>query len=79
MMVAQVCGFELGDFVHTLWDAHIYLNHLDQVHEQLSRQPYHLPTMKINPDVKSIFDFQYEDFTLENYECHPTIKAEISV
>ena len=79
MMVAQVCWFELGDFVHTLWDAHIYLNHLDQVHEQLSRTPYHLPTMKINPNVKSIFDFQYEDFTLENYECHPTIKWEISV
>ena len=79
MMVAQVCDLQLGEFVHTLWDAHIYLNHLDQIHEQLSRKPYHLPTMKINPNVKSIFDFQYEDFTLENYECHPAIKWEISV
>jgi len=79
MMVAQVCWFELGDFVHTLWDAHIYLNHLDQVKEQLLREPYHLPTMKINPNVKSIFDFKYEDFSLENYECHPAIKWEISV
>ena len=79
MMMAQVCGLQLGEFVHTLWDAHIYLNHLDQIHEQLSRKPYHLPTMKINPNVKSIFEFQYEDFTLENYECHPAIKWEISV
>lgn len=79
MMMAQVCNLQLGEFVHTLWDAHIYLNHLDQIHEQLSRKPYHLPTMKINPNVKSIFDFQYEDFTLENYECHPAIKWEISV
>ncbi len=79
MMMAQVCDLQLGEFVHTLWDAHIYLNHLDQIHEQLSRPPYHLPTMKINPNVKSIFDFQYEDFTLENYECHPAIKWEISV
>lgn len=79
MMMAQVCDLQLGEFVHTLWDAHIYLNHLDQIHEQLSRTPYHLPTMKINPNVKSIFGFQYEDFTLENYECHPAIKWEISV
>lgn len=79
MMMAQVCNLQLGEFVHTLWDAHIYLNHLDQIHEQLSRTPYHLPTMKINPNVKSIFDFKYEDFTLENYECHPAIKWEISV
>ncbi len=79
MMMAQVCDLQLGEFVHTLWDAHIYLNHLDQIHEQLSRTPYHLPTIKINPNVKSIFDFQYEDFTLENYECHPAIKWEISV
>ena len=79
MMMAQVCDLQLGEFVHTLWDAHIYLNHLDQIHEQLSRKPYHLPTMKINPNVKSIFDFQYEDFNLENYECYPTIKWEISV
>lgn len=79
MMMAQVCDLQLGEFVHTLWDAHIYLNHLDQIHKQLSRTPYHLPTMKINPNVKSIFDFKYEDFTLENYECHPAIKWEISV
>lgn len=79
MMVAQVCGFQLGDFVHTIGDAHIYLNHIEQVKLQLSRNPYPLPTMKINPDVKDIFSFKYEDFTLENYQCHPTIKGEISV
>ncbi|MCQ2975098.1 MAG: thymidylate synthase [Bacteroidales bacterium] len=79
MMVAQVCGFQLGEFVHTLGDAHIYLNHIDQVNLQLTRTPYPLPTMKINPNVKNIFDFKYEDFTLENYQCHPTIKGEISV
>ena len=79
MMVAQVCGYKLGDFVHTIGDAHIYLNHIEQVKLQLSRTPYPLPTMKINPDVKDIFSFKYEDFTLENYQCHPTIKGEISV
>ena len=79
MMVAQVCGFQLGDFVHTIGDAHIYLNHIEQVKLQLSRTPYPLPTMKINPDVRDIFSFKYEDFTLENYQCHPTIKGEISV
>ncbi|MCQ2253034.1 MAG: thymidylate synthase [Bacteroidales bacterium] len=79
MMVAQVCGYELGDFVHTIGDAHIYLNHLDQVLLQLSREPYHLPKMRINPDVKDIFSFKYEDFTLEDYQCHPTIKGVISV
>ena len=79
MMVAQVCGFQLGDFVHTIGDAHIYLNHIEQVKLQLSRTPYPLPTMKINPEVKDIFSFKYEDFTLENYQCHPTIKGEISV
>ena len=79
MMVAQVCGYKLGDFVHTIGDAHIYLNHIEQVKLQLSRAPYPLPTMKINPDVKDIFSFKYEDFTLENYQCHPTIKGEISV
>ncbi len=79
MMVAQVCGFELGDFVHTIGDAHIYLNHLEQVNLQLSREPYPLPTMKLNPEVKDIFSFKYEDFTLENYQCHPTIKGAISV
>ena len=79
MMVAQVCGLKPGDFVHTIGDAHIYLNHIEQVKLQLSRAPYPLPTMKINPDVKDIFSFKYEDFTLENYQCHPTIKGEISV
>ncbi len=79
MMVAQVCGFELGDFVHTIGDAHIYLNHLEQVNLQLSREPYPLPTMKLNPEVKDIFSFKYEDFRLENYQCHPTIKGAISV
>lgn len=79
MMVAQVCGYKLGDFVHTIGDAHIYLNHIEQVKLQLSRNPYPLPTMKINPEVKDIFSFKYEDFTLENYQCHPTIKGEISV
>ncbi|MBQ3619338.1 MAG: thymidylate synthase [Bacteroidales bacterium] len=79
MMVAQVCGYKLGDFVHTIGDAHIYLNHIEQVKLQLSRTPYPLPTMKINSEVKDIFSFKYEDFTLENYQCHPTIKGEISV
>lgn len=79
MMVAQVCGYKLGDFVHTIGDAHIYLNHIEQVKLQLSRNPYPLPTMKINPEVKDIFSFKYEDFTLENYQCHPTIKGDISV
>lgn len=79
MMVAQVCGYKPGDFVHTIGDAHIYLNHIEQVKLQLSRNPYPLPTMKINPEVKDIFSFKYEDFTLENYQCHPTIKGEISV
>lgn len=79
MMMAQVCGYKPGVFVHTLGDAHIYLNHLEQVNTQLQRTPYPLPTMRINPDVKDIFSFQYEDFTLENYQCHPTIKGIISV
>ena len=79
MMVAQVCGLKLGDFVHTLGDAHIYSNHMEQVHEQLSRTPRALPTMRINPDVKDIFGFKYEDFTLENYDPYPTIKAAVAV
>lgn len=79
MMVAQVCNLRLGDFVHTLGDAHLYLNHLDQVREQLSRTPRHLPTMRINPDVKDIFGFKFEDFTLENYDPHPAIKAPVAV
>ncbi|NLG82267.1 MAG: thymidylate synthase [Bacilli bacterium] len=79
MMVAHVCGLELGDFVHTLGDCHIYLNHLDQVNLQLTREPKPLPKMLINPEVKSIFDFKYEDFTLVDYDPHPHIKGEVSV
>ncbi|PXY00815.1 thymidylate synthase [Marinifilum breve] len=79
MMMAQVCDLEPGEFVHTLGDAHIYMNHLDQVKLQLTRETKDLPQMKINPDVKSIFDFKYEDFSLENYEAHPHIKGAISV
>lgn len=79
MMMAQVCGLEPGDFVHTFGDAHIYKNHLDQVRLQLSREPRPLPTMRINPEVKDIFSFQYEDFSLENYDPHPHIKGEVSV
>jgi thymidylate synthase len=79
MMVAQVCGLGLGDFVHTLGDAHLYVNHLDQAREQLSREPRSLPAMRINPGVSSIFDFNFSDFTLENYDPHPSIKAPIAV
>ncbi|MCT4602355.1 MAG: thymidylate synthase [Marinifilum sp.] len=79
MMMAQVCDLEPGEFVHTLGDAHIYMNHLEQVKLQLTREPKSLPTMKINPDVKSIFDFKFEDFSLENYEAHPHIKGAISI
>ena len=78
MMMAQVCGLEAGEFVHTTGDTHLYLNHFEQVEEQLSRTPRKLPNMRINPDVKSIFDFKYEDFTLENYDPYPTIKAPMS-
>jgi thymidylate synthase len=79
MMVAQVTGLEPGEFVHTLGDAHLYLNHLDQAREQLTRAPYPLPTMHINPDVRDIFGFAYEDFRLENYQAHPHIKAKVAV
>ena len=79
MMMAQVCGLRPGEFIHTLGDAHIYLNHLDQVHLQLEREPRPLPRMVINPEVTSIFDFRYEDFRIEDYNPHPTIKAPISV
>ena len=79
MMIAQVCDLKLGDFVHTFGDAHIYLNHLDQVKLQLSRETYPLPKMKINESVNDIFSFEYKDFTLENYTAHPHIKGEVSV
>lgn len=79
MMLAQVCNLELGDFVHTIGDAHIYSNHVDQINLQLSRTPFKLPTMKINPDVKDIFSFKYEDFELVGYESHETIKGAVAV
>ena len=79
MMIAQVCGYKPGEFVHSFGDAHIYLNHFDQVNLQLTREPRQLPVMKINPDVKSIFDFKYEDFSLDGYDPHPGIKAPIAV
>lgn len=78
MMIAQECGLRPGDFVHTLGDAHLYLNHADQVAEQLSRTPRPLPTLRLNPAVRSVFDFRYEDFTLENYDPWPAIKAPMS-
>jgi len=79
MMVAQVTGLKPGEFVHSFGDAHLYLNHLEQADEQLSRQPHPLPTMRLNPAVTDLFAFQYEDFTLENYQSHPGIKAPIAV
>jgi thymidylate synthase len=79
MMVAQVCGLQPGDFVHTFGDVHIYLNHLEQVNEQLTRTPRSLPRMIINPEIKNIFDFKYEDFTLEGYDPYPAIKGVVSV
>ena len=78
-MMAQVTGLKAGDFVHTLGDAHIYLNHLEQVRLQLTRDPRPLPQMYINPEVKSIFDFQYEDFELRNYNPHPHIAGKVAV
>ncbi len=78
MMMARECGLEAGEFIHTLGDTHLYLNHLEQVEEQLSRTPRALPTMHLNPDVSSIFDFKYEDFHLEGYEPHPAISAPMS-
>ena len=79
MMVAQVCGLGYGDFIHTFGDAHIYNNHIEQLELQLSREPKPLPTMRLNPEVKNIFDFTYDDFTLGNYEPHPAIKGQVSV
>ncbi|WP_462171190.1 thymidylate synthase [Pseudoalteromonas xiamenensis] len=79
MMIAQVCDLEVGDFVHTFGDAHLYLNHMEQVDEQLSRTPFAKPTMKINPVVKSIFDFKFEDFELVDYQAHPHIKAPVAI
>jgi thymidylate synthase len=79
MMMAQVCNLELGDFVHSFGDVHIYNNHIDQVKLQLSRTPYPLPTMRINPNKKNIEDFEFEDFELENYQCHPHIKGAVAV
>jgi len=79
MMIAQVCGLKPGEFVHTTGDTHIYLNHFNQVREQLSRDPRPLPTMKLNPEIKSIFDFKYEDFELEGYDPWPAIKAPVAV
>lgn len=79
MMIAQVCGYELGEFIHTLGDTHIYHNHFEQVREQLLRTPYKLPKMRINPEVKDINDFKYEDFELVDYKCHEAIKGLVAV
>ncbi len=79
LMIAQVCDLEPGDFIHTLGDAHLYNNHIEQTQLQLSREPRHLPVMKINPEIKDLFDFKFEDFKLENYEPHPHIKAPVAV
>jgi thymidylate synthase len=79
MMVAQVTGLKPGEFIHTFGDAHLYLNHIEQAREQLSRMPYALPVMHINPEVRDIFAFRFEDFRLENYQAHPHIKAEVAV
>ena len=79
LMVAQVCGLEPGEFIHTFGDVHLYSNHLEQAKLQLTRTPYPLPVMKLNPEVKDIFAFQFEDFTLENYQSHPAIKAPVAV
>ena len=79
LMIAQVCGFRTGEFVHTFGDTHLYLNHLEQAREQLARTPRRLPVMRLNPAVNSLFDFKYEDFALEGYDPHPAIKAPVAV
>lgn len=79
LMIAQVCGLQPGDFIHTFGDVHIYNNHMEQVNLQLSRDPYPLPTMKLNSSIENLFDFKFEDFTLENYQSHPAIKAPVAV
>jgi thymidylate synthase len=79
MMMAQVCGLQPGEFIHTFGDVHLYNNHLEQARLQLTRQPYSLPQMKLNPEVKNIFDFRFQDFTVENYHHHPHIKAQVAI
>ena len=79
LMIAQVSNLQPGEFVHTFGDVHIYSNHMEQVQLQLSRTPYPLPSMRLNPEVKDLFAFRFEDFTLENYQCHPAIKAPVAV
>lgn len=79
MMIAQSCGLKAGEFVHTLGDAHIYLNHIEQINLQISREPRPLPKMNINPDVKDLFEFKYSDFTLTDYDPHPHIKGVVAV
>jgi thymidylate synthase len=79
MMIAQVCGLQPGEFIHTFGDVHLYNNHIEQAKLQLTRTPYALPVMRINPEVKDLFSFRYEDFKLEQYECHPAIKAPVAI
>jgi thymidylate synthase len=79
MMIAQVCDLEPGDFVHSFGDVHLYNNHIEQAKLQLTRTPFELPTLKINPAVKDIFSFDFSDFTIENYQCHPAIKAPVAI
>ena len=79
VMIAQVCGYKVGEFIHAIGDAHIYLNHLEQVQKQIKRKPRNLPTIKLNPKIKSLFDFCLEDISLENYEPYPPIKGKVAV